>query len=129
MSGDEIKSDDNGYPAVQAKLKKLAGALDDKAVELQGLQRAVKTNAQRAEDTARAIEDSDLDLRFVDLTFQVSIALNGAAVQLRHLVQNASTGAVHSRLVQGSHAQSYGRLDEVRSGRSEKTPKPGFFVE
>ncbi|MFE6713992.1 conjugal transfer protein TraB [Streptomyces sp. NPDC057695] len=124
-----VTSDDNSYKATQAKLDRLTKALDDKAVELEALQRRMKDNANRAEDTAKAIENSDLDSRFVELTSAVSTALGGAAVHMRYLTEAAAAGAAHSRGVQRSHARSYGRLDEVRSGRREKTPKPGFFAE
>ncbi|MDV9188186.1 conjugal transfer protein TraB [Streptomyces sp. SR27] len=129
MSSTEIKSDDNGYKDVQAKLTRLTKALDDKAVELEVLRRGMQANAMKAEDTAKAIEDADLDPRFVEATFAVSSALGGAAVQLRHLIEDAAEGASHSRVVQRTHARFYSGLDEVRSNRPEKTPKPGFLVE
>ncbi|MFF8513237.1 conjugal transfer protein TraB [Streptomyces sp. NPDC015492] len=129
MSSSEIKSDDNSYKDIQAKLNKLSKALDDKAVELEGLQRRMKANATRAADTAQAIENAELDARFVEMTSAVSTALGGAAVQIRHLNEDAAASAAHSRVLQRSHARLYGRLDEIRSGRSEKTPKPGFLAD
>ncbi|MFB7030965.1 MULTISPECIES: conjugal transfer protein TraB [unclassified Streptomyces] len=129
MSSDEIKSDDNSYKATQSKLKKLTKALDDVAVELEALRRREHTNAQKAGDAAEAIENAHLDPRFVDLTYAVATALGGAAVQVRHLVEDAADGSAHALKVQRSHARLYGRLDEVRSGRSEKTPKPGFLAD
>ncbi|MFJ6250643.1 MULTISPECIES: conjugal transfer protein TraB [unclassified Streptomyces] len=129
MSGTEIKSDDNSYKDVQAKLKKLTKALEDKAVELEDLRRGMQSNATRAEDVAKAIENAELDPRFVDLTYVVATALGGTAAQLRHLIEDAAEGASHSQVVQRAHARLYGRLDEVRSGRREKTPKPGFLAD
>jgi chromosome segregation ATPase len=129
MSSSEIKSDDNSYKDVQAKLDRLTKALEDKAVELEVLRRGMQANAARAEDTAKAIENAGLDPKFVEATSAVSTALGGAAVQLRHLIEDATEGASHSRVVQRTHARLYGRLDEVRSSRSEKTPKPGFLAD
>ncbi|MEV7675881.1 conjugal transfer protein TraB [Streptomyces sp. NPDC088752] len=129
MSSDEIKSDDNTYKATQSKLKKLTKALDDVAVELEVLRRGMKGNATRTEDTAKAIENADLDPKFVDMTYAVSNALDSTATQFRHLIEDAADGSAHALKVQRSHARLYGRLDEVRSGRSEKTPKPGFLAD
>lgn len=129
MSSDEIKSDDNTYKATQSKLKKLTKALDDVAVELEVLRRGMKGNAARTEDVAKAIENAELDPKFVDMTYAVSNALDGTAAQFRHLIEDAADGSAHALKVQRSHARLYGRLDEVRSGRREKTPKPGFLVE
>ncbi|WP_185908611.1 conjugal transfer protein TraB, partial [Streptomyces sp. WAC02707] len=99
------------------------------AVELEALRRGMQGNATRAEDVAKAIENADLDPKFVDLTYAVSTALGGTAAQLRHLIEDTAEGASHSRVVQRTHARLYGQLDEVRSGRSEKTPKPGFLAD
>ncbi|MFE5596271.1 conjugal transfer protein TraB [Streptomyces sp. NPDC056549] len=129
MSADDITSDDNGYEATQAKLDGLSKALDDKAVELEVLLRRMKANARKAQDTAQAIDAADLDPRFVELTSAVSTALGGAAVHIQRLAEDAVAGAAHARVVQNSHAKLYGRLDEIRSGRREKTPKAGFFAE
>ncbi|MFB7453490.1 conjugal transfer protein TraB [Streptomyces sp. NPDC056194] len=124
-----VTSDDNSYKATQAKLDRLSKALDDKAAGLEALQRRMKANAKRAADTAQAIEHADLDPRFVELTSAVSTALGGAAVHIQHLTEDAAASAAHSRVLQRSHARLYGRLDEVRSGRQEKTPRPGFLTE
>ncbi|MGW9452413.1 conjugal transfer protein TraB [Streptomyces sp. NPDC055632] len=129
MSGTEIKSDDNSYKDVQAKLKKLTKALEDKAVELEVLRRGMKGNAARTEDVAQAIATAELDPKFVDMTYTVANALDGTAAQLRYLIEDATESASHSQVVQRTHARFYGRLDEVRSGRSEKTPKPGFLAD
>ncbi|MFI8769513.1 conjugal transfer protein TraB [Streptomyces sp. NPDC053792] len=122
-----VTSDDNSYKAIQAKLTKLSNALDDKAAELEALQRRMKDNAKKAQDTAQAIEHADLDPRFVELTSAVSTALGGAAVHIQRLTEEAAASASHSRVLQRSHAQFYSELDDVRSNRPEKTPKPGFL--
>ncbi|MFC8294324.1 conjugal transfer protein TraB [Streptomyces sp. NPDC057242] len=129
MSGTEIKSDDNSYKDIQAKLTKLTKALEDKAIELEDLRRGMQGNATRAEDTAKAIENAELDPKFVEATYAVSTALSGTAAQLRHLIEDTAEGASHSQVVQRTHARLYSRLDEVRSARREKTPKPGFLAD
>ncbi|SEE61394.1 hypothetical protein [Streptomyces sp. TLI_105] len=126
-TGETVTSDDNSYKAIQAKLTRLSNALDDKAAELEVLQNRMKANAKKAQDTAQAIEHADLDPRFVELTSAVSTALGGAAVHIQRLTEDTVASASHSRVLQRSHARFYGELDEVRSNRREKTPKPGFF--
>ncbi|MGW1620973.1 conjugal transfer protein TraB [Streptomyces sp. NPDC002172] len=119
--------DDNRYKAVQAKLMTLGSALDDASLELESLVRSTGANAQRAQDVARDIANAGLDAKFVDLTSNVSVALGGAAVEVRKLADTAqeTAGLTHQSRV--THSRLYGALDEIRSNRREKTPKPGFF--
>ncbi|MFI1568360.1 conjugal transfer protein TraB [Streptomyces sp. NPDC020490] len=119
--------DDNRYKAVQAKLKTLAGALDDAGLELEALVRSVKANAQRAQDVARDIGTAGLDAKFVELTGNVSVALGGAAVQVKKLSDTAQETADLTHQTRRTHSKLYGALDDIRSNRREKTPKPGFF--
>ncbi len=119
--------DDNRYKAVQAKLKTLASALDDAGLELEALVRSVKANAQRAQDVARDIGNAGLDAKFVELTSTVSVALGGAAVQVKKLSDTAQETADLTHQTRRTHSQLYGALDEIRSNRRERTPKPGFF--
>ncbi|KOV95819.1 conjugal transfer protein TraB [Streptomyces sp. NRRL B-1140] len=119
--------DDNRYKAVQAKLKTLASALDDAGLELEALVRSVKANAQRAQDVARDIANAGLDAKFVELTSNVSVALGGAAVQVKKLSDTAQETADLTHQTRRTHSKLYGALDEIRSNRREKTPKPGFF--
>ncbi|MFB6756023.1 conjugal transfer protein TraB [Streptomyces sp. NPDC056353] len=119
--------DDNRYKAVQAKLKTLASALDDAGLELEALVRSVKANAQRAQDVARDIGNAGLDAKFVELTSNVSVALGGAAVQVKKLSDTAQETADLTHQTRRTHSQLYGALDEIRSNRRERTPKPGFF--
>lgn len=130
MSSDTVTTvtnDDNRYQAIQAKLTTLSKALDDKATELESLRVRMRANAKKAEDTAQAVEDADLDPMFVELTHAVAVALGSAAVQVRRLTEDATAGAAHTRLVRRTHARLYGKLDEIRSTRRHRTPKPGFF--
>ncbi|MEU1516282.1 conjugal transfer protein TraB [Streptomyces sp. NPDC005811] len=119
--------DDNRYKAVQAKLKTLASALDDASLELEALVRSVETNARRAQDAARDIGAAGLDAKFVELTSNVSVALGGAAVQVKKLSDTAQETADLTHQTRRTHSKLYGALDEIRSNRREKTPRPGFF--
>jgi hypothetical protein len=119
---------DNRYKAVQAKLAALARALDDAGQDLEALVRSTKANAKRAEDAACDIANADLDPRFVELTSNVSVALGGAAVQVRKLQDTAQETADLTHQARATHSRLYQGLDELRSNRRVKTPKPGFFV-
>ncbi|MFC4506129.1 MULTISPECIES: conjugal transfer protein TraB [Streptomyces] len=119
--------DDNRYKAVQAKLMTLGSALDDAGLELESLVRSVKANAERAQDVARDIATAGLDAKFVDLTSNVSVALGGAAVQVKKLADTAQETADLTHRSRRTHSKLYGALDDLRSNRREKTPKPGFF--
>lgn len=119
---------DNRYKAVQNKLKTLGKAMDLATEELEILQRGMRTNAQRAEQLAVDIANAELDRTFVEMTNQVAIALGGAAgeVQNLHATVQEVSGLAHD--AHRTHAQLYEALDELRSSRKERTPKPGFFA-
>jgi hypothetical protein len=118
---------DNRYKAVQAKLAALGRALDDAGTDLEALVRSTRANAGRAEDAARDIDHAGLDPKFVELTSNVSVALGGAAVQVRRLQDTAAETADLTHTTRATHSKLYGALDDIRSTRREKTPKPGFF--
>jgi len=122
-----VTDDDNRYKAVQAKLAALGRALDDAGMDLEALVRSVQTNARRAEDAARDIANAELDPKFVELTSNVSVALGGAAVQVRKLHDTAAETADLTHTTRATHSKLYGALDDIRSNRREKTPRPGFF--
>ncbi|WUW26990.1 conjugal transfer protein TraB (plasmid) [Streptomyces sp. NBC_01463] len=119
--------DDNRYTAVQNKLHKLGKAMDDAALELESLRRSMQTNATRTENVARDIENAGLDGTFVEVTNLVSVALGGAAVEVRRLCDTAQETADLTHETQRAHSTLYGALDDIRSNRHEKTPRPGFF--
>ncbi|KUN75357.1 hypothetical protein [Streptomyces griseoruber] len=119
--------DDNRYKAVQAKLKALGSALDDAGLDLEALVKSVQANAKRAEDVARDIGTAGLDAKFVELTGNVSVALGGAAVQVKKLSDTAQETANLTHRSRRTHSKLYGALDDIRSTRREKTPRPGFF--
>ncbi|MFJ8768878.1 conjugal transfer protein TraB [Streptomyces clavifer] len=118
---------DNRYKAVQNKLEKLGAAMDDATLELEGLRRSMQANATRAENVAGDIENAGLDGRFVEVTNLVSVALGGAAIEVRRLHDTAHETADLTHETRATHSRLYGALDDIRSGRREKTPRPGFF--
>ncbi|MCZ7430117.1 conjugal transfer protein TraB [Streptomyces sp. WMMC1477] len=118
---------DNRYKAVQAKLKTLGRALDDAGLGLEELLRSVRRNTKRAEDAARDVANAELDPKFVELTDNVGVALGGAGVQVKKLHDTAQETADLTHQTKRTHSKLYGALDDIRSNRRERTPKPGFF--
>ncbi|WP_327328724.1 conjugal transfer protein TraB (plasmid) [Streptomyces sp. NBC_01210] len=118
---------DNRYKAVQAKLDTLGRALDDAGLGLEELMRSVRRNAKRAADAARDVDNAELEPTFVELTSNVGVALGGAAVQVKKLHDTAQETADLTYETKRTHSKLYGALDDIRSGRRERTPKPGFF--
>ncbi|MEU8764762.1 conjugal transfer protein TraB [Streptomyces sp. NPDC048659] len=118
---------DNRYKAVQAKLQQLGAAMDDATLELEGLRRSMRANAGAAGDMAQDIANAQLDAKFVQLTNAVETALDGAAREVRTLCDTAQETADLTHRTRHAHARLYGALDDIRSGRRERTPKPGFF--
>lgn len=127
--GAAAKTDgDNRYKAVQHKLKTLGTAMDLASNELEALLRSMQMNARRSEGLAVDIANAELDRKFIEMTNQVSVALGGAAIEVRKLHETAQevSGLAHD--TRRTHARLYEGLDTVRSGRKERTPKPGFFA-
>ncbi|PVC80779.1 conjugal transfer protein TraB [Streptomyces sp. CS090A] len=119
---------DNRYKAVQQKLKTLGDAMDLAGGELEVLFRSMRTNATRTEGLAVDIANAELDRKFVEMTNQVSLALGGAAVEVKKLRETAEEVSGLAQEARSTHARLYEGLDTVRSGRRERTPKPGFFT-
>ncbi|MDT0493662.1 conjugal transfer protein TraB [Streptomyces griseus] len=119
---------DHRYKSIQRKLKTLATAMDMASDELQQLGHNMRMNASRTENLAADIAHAELDVKFVEMTNQVSIALGGAAVEVKHLHETAHEVSVQATGAQRTHARLYEGLDTVRSSRPERTPKPGFFA-
>ncbi|MGW8065948.1 conjugal transfer protein TraB [Streptomyces ziwulingensis] len=122
-----VADDDNRYEAVQAKLDKLGKAMDDATLELEGLRRSMQANAKHTDSVATDIENADLDPKFVSLTANVATALDGAAREAKTLSDTAQETADLTHETRRTHAKLYGALDDIRSNRREKTPRPGFF--
>ncbi|WP_329028238.1 conjugal transfer protein TraB [Streptomyces sp. NBC_00690] len=118
---------DNRYKSVQHKLKTLGTAMDLAGNELEQLLRGMRSNAQRAEALTVDVANAELDVKFIEMTNQVSVALGGAAVEVQKLHATAQyvSGLAHE--ARRTHARLYEGLDTVRSNRRERTPKPGFF--
>lgn len=119
---------DNRYKSVQAKLTAFARALDSATFQLEQLHKGMRTNADRAQSLAHAIDHAHLDPRFVEMTGAVSEALGSAAIQARKVDQEAREAAGLAHDAQRTHARLYEGLDTIRSGRRERTPKPGFLT-
>ncbi|WP_411119930.1 conjugal transfer protein TraB [Streptomyces sp. 058-1L] len=122
-----VADGDNRYKAVQAKLDALGRALDDAGLGLEELVRSVRRNAKRAEDAARDVDNAELDPKFVELTSNVGVALGGAGAQVKKLYETAQETADLTHETKRTHSKLYGALDDIRSNRREKTPRPGFF--
>ncbi|MER0428857.1 conjugal transfer protein TraB [Streptomyces microflavus] len=122
-----VADGDNRYKAVQDKLDALGHALDDAGLGLEELVRSVRRNAKRAEDAARDVDNAGLDGKFVELTSNVGVALGGAGVQVKKLYETAQETADLTHETKRTHSKLYGALDDIRSNRREKTPRPGFF--
>jgi DNA-binding transcriptional MerR regulator len=119
---------DNRYKALQAKLKKFARALEDAGVDLDSVRRSMKNNADHTDKVATDIAHSDFDEKYVMATERVATALGSAAKEVGLLAEDARETADLSHEARRTHRKRYGPLDEVRSGRKEKTPKPGVFA-
>lgn len=118
---------DSRYKAVQAKLSKLSRAMDDAARRLEAVQRSMRKNASHAEGVAVDIAHAGLDPKFVGLTTNVADALGYASREVRTLAGVAQETADLAHQARRTHSTLYGGLDDIRSNRREKTPKPGFF--
>ncbi|MEU5255113.1 conjugal transfer protein TraB [Streptomyces longwoodensis] len=122
-----VADDDNRYKAVQAKLLMLSKALDDATLDLVSLWRSMQANAKHTDGVATDIENADLDAKYVALTHNVATALDGAAREVKTLSETAQETTDLAHESRRTHATLYGALDDIRSSRREKTPKPGFF--
>ncbi|MFD6826833.1 conjugal transfer protein TraB [Streptomyces sp. NPDC060085] len=122
-----VAGGDNRYKAVQGKLDTLGRALDDAGLGLEELVRSIRHNGMRAQNAARDVDNAGLDPKFVELTSNVAVALGGAGVQVKKLYETAQETADLTHEAKRTHSTLYGALDDIRSGRREKTPRPGFF--
>ncbi|GGX58497.1 conjugal transfer protein TraB [Streptomyces chartreusis] len=119
---------DNKYKTVQQNLKTLGQAMDMAVGELEALQLRMRTNGGRSEDVAVRIARAELDKKFVGMVNHVSIALGGAAVEVRKLNETAHEVSGLTDEARRTHARLYEALDDIRSSRPERTPRPGFFA-
>ncbi|MYX48646.1 conjugal transfer protein TraB [Streptomyces sp. SID8385] len=119
--------DDNRYAAVQQRLKDLAATMDAVSASLLHSAKRMKQNGEEAASTADAIARADLDGAFVELTEETSSALATAHKAMKKTARSSQSLAVKAHQAQTLHQRMYQPLDEVRSGRRHRTPKPGFF--
>ncbi|MFG3532756.1 conjugal transfer protein TraB [Streptomyces sp. NPDC047917] len=119
---------ENRYKAVQAKLRKLGRTLDALADDLGTLRRDMRATAEEARGVAVDIGHADLDGKFVEMTDQVADALGAAANSVNDLGATAHEVATQTYQAKRLHAKLYQALDDIRSNRSVKTPKAGFFT-
>ncbi|ASY37056.1 conjugal transfer protein TraB [Streptomyces sp. CLI2509] len=124
-----VADDDNSYKAVQAKLTKLASAMDDAWNELDGIATHMKVLAARTDGVATDITHAGLDPRFVVATNSVATALDGAHRSMSDLYCEVEETTDLAHRSQRTHARLYRALDDLRSNRRAKTPKPGFFAD
>lgn len=119
---------DHRYKSVQHKLKTLTQALDGAGSELGVLVRMMGGTADHALALADDIAHAQLDTKFVEMTSAVHAALLGAGTEVGILQAMAEDVAGEAGDTRRTHARAYERLDEVRSNRPERTPKPGFLI-
>ncbi|WP_214993065.1 hypothetical protein, partial [Streptomyces sp. McG5] len=119
--------DDNRYAAVQQRLKDLAATMDAISDSLQHSAKRMKQNGEEAASTAAAIARADLDSVFVELTEETSSALATAHKATKKTARSSQSLAGKAHQAQTLHQRMYQPLDQVRSGRRHRTPKPGFF--
>ncbi|MEW1911285.1 conjugal transfer protein TraB [Kitasatospora sp. NPDC085895] len=119
---------DNRYKAVQHKLKAFSGALDASTGRLEALRRRMRATADRASTLAGHAADAHVDGVLVEMTNAVAAALDGAALATGRLHESAQAVSADTTETQRTHARMYEALDQIRSGRKHRTPKPGFFA-
>lgn len=119
---------DNRYKSVQLKLKMFAQTMDQAVTDLAFLHMRMKTNAGRSEQLAAGIANADLDPAFVAMQNAMSIALGGAEVAARKVTESAREVHGLAEETRGTHSRLYQGLDDIRSSRRWRTPKPGFFA-
>ncbi|MFF7250023.1 conjugal transfer protein TraB [Embleya sp. NPDC008237] len=124
-----VSDGDNSFRAVQEKLGRLAQVLDDLVVELENVHRTAHANARRATGLAADIEHARLDPSHVTLTTAVAGGLEDAAAQVDALGQSVQEVSGLAYTAKAIHARLYTGLNEVREGRRETTPRPGFFAD
>ncbi|WP_327419658.1 conjugal transfer protein TraB [Streptomyces sp. NBC_01233] len=127
MSDIARPSGDNSYAGLQRKLKTFAVALETASEALGKIQKDMRDHASLATATATQLGEAGGDERYVDLTDTVATLLGEAATQTQRTKSAADTGAAAARAAADTHRAKYGALDEIRTSRTTKTPKPGFF--
>ncbi|MER5571175.1 conjugal transfer protein TraB [Streptomyces goshikiensis] len=127
QKGTVATSGDNGYKAVQDKMSRLAGKMEDAGATLETLRRGIRANANKAARMTTDITHAELDRRYIEVMELLVDALVSAAGQARALEESALHVADLAQQTRAAHRRLYGGLDYVRTNRNVSTPKPGFF--
>ncbi|WP_369265807.1 hypothetical protein [Streptomyces harbinensis] len=116
------------YESVQRLLGELHRLLTEGEPEVERIRQATKDLADRAVQLAVKIDNADLESSHVNLTEDTSLDLMDAHRAMKLLSGVSKQLATEANEVRVRHQQLYSALHEVRKGRREKTPKPGFFT-
>ncbi|MYW06035.1 conjugal transfer protein TraB [Streptomyces sp. SID3343] len=117
-----------GYRELQKNLSTLERSMNRVTGDIEQLMRRTVATAAEAADLADAIEHAGLDGAHVELTRLVEEALRSAAPAVNALDDAAGDVTQGTRTTRAAHQALYGVLDEIRTTRRERTPKPGFFA-
>lgn len=124
-----VRSDgDHSFTALQKKLAALHRLLDDAAEQLGMLKHDVGAHAKVLTATADAVAHAELDAKFADMTGDVAAAFAAGVQGAQRLEARSQETADAVNAAKRTHARLYGGLDEIRTSRRERTPKPGFLT-
>lgn len=115
------------YTVLQNRLTVFAEELGRAQALLTQLAKRIESNAETATSVARRAAESDFDRKPVELAKAVGTALGGNVADVRRLTEMAGETARRADNARHEHQRLYGRLHEVRSRRTARTPKPGAF--
>ncbi|MTE20304.1 conjugal transfer protein TraB [Streptomyces sp. TRM43335] len=115
------------YTTLQNRLTAFAEDLGRADALLAQLAKRIEGNAERATGIARRAAESDFDSKPVRLAEAVGLALGGNVPDVRRLARMAAATAQQADNARHTHQRLYGRLHNVRSQRTARTPKPGAF--
>ena len=117
------------YRATQQKLKAITQDMDQFKRLMEQLQQRIEAAAERAKSASARAHDSEFDAIPVGLATAVAIALRGMGQDAGIIVQMSGKVTGKADEAQRTHQRLYERLDNVRSRRTARTPKPGAFVQ
>lgn len=130
MSSDLVPTKTDGdytYNGVQTKLRNFAQAMDTALAILDERRSRMRLNAAKALLLSGFIHNADVDTQFIALTIAAGENLGDADRDMSALREFAQDAGEQARAIRRRHRRLYGPIDEVRSGRTIKTPKPSFF--
>ncbi|MFB7900639.1 hypothetical protein ACFC1B_30535 [Streptomyces xiamenensis] len=127
VSDEPVDLDSRTYESLQRLLGALYRLLTEGEPEVERIRQATKDLADRAVQLAIDIDNADLESSHVTLTENTGLDLMDAHRAMKLMSGVARELATEAYEVKVRHEQLYSALHEVRKGRREKTPKPGFF--